>query len=142
MLSLGRQLVNLLPVAQRGNAFTNSVVDRPGVVGCEFESHVHQKNPFIRKAIFLMSKILKILLDPQQMEPRVGDTLTRISGPFQGGNWCARYMVAPTIDWYRRLPSSSSKCLSGWLSERSGSSVRAVVQSFICLLYTSPSPRD
>ena len=45
-LSLGRRLVNLLPVAQRTNAFTNGVVDRPGVVGRESESHVHHENAF------------------------------------------------------------------------------------------------
>ena len=45
-LSLGRRLVNLLPVAQRTNAFTNGVVDRPWVVGREFESHVHHENAF------------------------------------------------------------------------------------------------
>ena len=45
-LSLGRRLVNLLPVAQRTNAFTNGVVDRPWVVGREFESHVHHENTF------------------------------------------------------------------------------------------------
>ena len=45
-LRLGRRLVNLLPVAQRTNAFTNGVVDRPGVVGREFESHVHHENAF------------------------------------------------------------------------------------------------
>ena len=45
-LSLGRQLVNLLPVAQRTHAFTNGVDDRPWVVGREFESHVHHGNAF------------------------------------------------------------------------------------------------
>ena len=45
-LSLGRRLVDLLPVAQRTNAFTNGVVDRPWVVGREFESHVHHENAF------------------------------------------------------------------------------------------------
>ena len=45
-LSLGRRLVNLLPLAQRTNAFTNGVVDRPWVVGREFESHVHHENAF------------------------------------------------------------------------------------------------
>ena len=45
-LSLGRRLVNLLPVAQRTNAFTNGVVGRPWVVGREFESHVHHENAF------------------------------------------------------------------------------------------------
>ena len=34
-LSLGGRLVNLSPVAQRTNAFTNGVVDRPWVVGRE-----------------------------------------------------------------------------------------------------------
>ena len=41
-LSLGRRLVHLLPVAQRTNAFTDGVVDRPWVVGREFGSHVHE----------------------------------------------------------------------------------------------------
>ena len=45
-LSLGRRLVNLLPVAQRTNAFTNGVVDRPSVVSREFESHVHHESAF------------------------------------------------------------------------------------------------
>ena len=45
-LILGRRLVNLLPVAQRTNALTNGVVDRPWVVGREFESHVHHENAF------------------------------------------------------------------------------------------------
>ena len=45
-LSLGRRLVNLLPVAQRTSVFTNGVVDRPWVVGREFESHVHHENAF------------------------------------------------------------------------------------------------
>ena len=47
-LSLGRRLVNLSPVAQRtiNNALTNGVVDRPWVVGREFESHVHHENAF------------------------------------------------------------------------------------------------
>ena len=31
-LSLGRRLVNLLPVAQRTNALTNGIVDRPWIV--------------------------------------------------------------------------------------------------------------
>ena len=48
-LSLGRRLVNLLPVAQRTDAFTNGAVDRPWVVGREFESHVHLENAFIEK---------------------------------------------------------------------------------------------
>ena len=43
-LSLGRRLANLLQVAQRTNALTNGVVDRPWVVGREFESHVHHEN--------------------------------------------------------------------------------------------------
>ena len=45
-LNLGRRLVNLLPVAKRTNALTNGVVDRPWVVGREFESHVHHENAF------------------------------------------------------------------------------------------------
>ena len=36
-------MVNLSPVAQRTNAFTNGVVDRPWIVGREFESHVHHE---------------------------------------------------------------------------------------------------
>ena len=51
-LSLGRRLVNLLPVAQRTNVFTNGVVDRPWVVGREFESHVHHENFFLKKSEF------------------------------------------------------------------------------------------
>ena len=50
-LSLGRRMVDLLQVAQRTNAFTNGVVDRPWVVGREFESHVHHENAFKRKRI-------------------------------------------------------------------------------------------
>ena len=72
-------------MSQRTNALTNEIVDTPWVVGCDFESHVHHENAFLRKANFLMSKIRKIVLDPQQMAPRVGDTLTRRSGPFLGG---------------------------------------------------------
>ena len=46
-LKLGRRLVNLLPLAQWLNALTNGVVDRPWVVGREFESHVHhEENAF------------------------------------------------------------------------------------------------
>ena len=45
-LSLGRRLVNHLPVAQRTNAFTNGVDSRTWVVGREFESHVHHENAF------------------------------------------------------------------------------------------------
>ena len=43
-LSSVRRLVNVLPVAQRINAFTNGVVGRPWVVGSE--SHVHRENAF------------------------------------------------------------------------------------------------
>ena len=32
-----------------------------------------------------MSRFWKIPLDPQKLEPRVGDTLTRISGQFKRG---------------------------------------------------------
>ena len=56
-LSLGRRLVNLLPVAQRTNAFTNGVVSRPWVVGRELESHVHHENVFLRKVNFLTTRI-------------------------------------------------------------------------------------
>ena len=45
-LSWGRRSVDLLPVAQRTIALTNGVVDRPWVVGREFESHVHHDNAF------------------------------------------------------------------------------------------------
>ena len=48
-LSLGRRLVNLLPVAQRTNAFTKGV-DRPWVVGREFEYHVHHEKRFLMKS--------------------------------------------------------------------------------------------
>ena len=47
-LSLGRPLVNLLPVAQRTSVFTkfDGVVDIPWIVGRDFESHVHHENAF------------------------------------------------------------------------------------------------
>ena len=45
-LSSVRRLVNPLPVAQWTNALTNGVVDKPWVVGREFESHVHHENAF------------------------------------------------------------------------------------------------
>ena len=56
-LSLSGRLVNLSPVAQRTSVLTNGVVDRPWVVGREFESHVHHENAFQRKVYFLMSRI-------------------------------------------------------------------------------------
>ena len=43
-LSLGRRLGNLLQVAQRTDTLTNGVVDRPWVIGREFESRVHDEN--------------------------------------------------------------------------------------------------
>ena len=59
---MGKRLVNLLPVAQRTNAFTNGVVDRPWVVGREFdrpwvvgrefESHVHHEYVLLKKSVF------------------------------------------------------------------------------------------
>ena len=45
-LSLGRRLVNLLPVAQRTNPITNGIIDRPWVIGRQFKSHVHRQNAF------------------------------------------------------------------------------------------------
>ena len=48
-LSLGRRLVNLLPVAQRTNALTNGVVDRPWVVGRERGSHGHHEKRFFKE---------------------------------------------------------------------------------------------
>ena len=47
-LSLGRGSVNLLPVAERTNALTNGVFDRPWVVGRELDSHVHHENVFLK----------------------------------------------------------------------------------------------
>ena len=41
-----RQLVNLLPVAQRTNALAYGVVERTWAAGREFESHVHHENAF------------------------------------------------------------------------------------------------
>ena len=38
------------------------------------------------KWISSLSRIWKILADPQKLEPRFGDVLTRISGQFQGGS--------------------------------------------------------
>ena len=49
--------MNLLPVAQQTNALANAVVDRPWVVGREFESHFHHENSFGRKVNLLMSLI-------------------------------------------------------------------------------------
>ena len=45
--TLGRRLVDLLPVAQRTSAFTNGVVGRQWVVGREFESHVPRQIAWI-----------------------------------------------------------------------------------------------
>ena len=44
------------------------------------------KKRFLKKSEFPHVKNLKNTLDPQKLEPRVGDTLTRKSGPFQGGS--------------------------------------------------------
>ena len=66
-LSLGsRQSVNL-SVAQRtiNNALTNGVVDRPWVVGREFESHVHREHALQRKVNFLMN-LINHYLGPQR----------------------------------------------------------------------------
>ena len=46
-----------LQVAQRTNAFTNTVVGRTWVVGRDIESHVHHENAFEGKVNFLMSRI-------------------------------------------------------------------------------------
>ena len=43
------------------------------------------KKRFLKKSEFPHVKNLKNTLDPQKLEPRVGDTLTRIPGQFQGG---------------------------------------------------------
>ena len=48
-LSLGRRLVNLLAVSPRTKAFINGVVDRPWVVGREFDSHVHHEKRFFKE---------------------------------------------------------------------------------------------
>ena len=45
-LSLGRRLVNLLPVAQRLMPSQMASSAGPWVVGREFESHVHHENAF------------------------------------------------------------------------------------------------
>ena len=55
--TLCRRSVNLFPVAQRTYALRNGVVDRPWVVGREFESPVHHENVFKRRVNFLMSRI-------------------------------------------------------------------------------------
>ena len=39
----------------------------------------------LKESEFPHVKNVKILLDPQKLEPRVGDKLTRISCKFQGG---------------------------------------------------------
>ena len=66
-LSSRRRSVNLLPVAQRSNALTNGVIDRPWVVGREFESHVHHENSFQRKINFLMSRTEKYFWIPRDL---------------------------------------------------------------------------
>ena len=45
-----------------------------------------------------MSRIWKILLDPHKLEPPVGDTLTRISGQFQGGGVIRLSLVMRLVD--------------------------------------------
>ena len=50
--SLGRRLVNLLPVAQRTNTLTNGVVDIPWVVGREFESHTSTMKTLFKEKRF------------------------------------------------------------------------------------------
>ena len=56
--SLVRRSVNLFSVAERTNAFTNGV-DRPWVVGREFESHVHIETRFLKKSEFAHVNNLK-----------------------------------------------------------------------------------
>ena len=79
--------VNFLPVqvAQWINALTSGIVGRMWAAGRQFESHVHHENAFQSKVnlLLIVSRIWQILLSlgPQKVEPRVGDTSTRISGP-------------------------------------------------------------
>ena len=85
-LRLGRRLVALLPVAQR----TKTLISRPTI-----------KSLLREKRISSRQESGKILVDPQKLEPRVGGTSTRISGPFQGrgvlkglgwvGDWLTSY---------------------------------------------------
>ena len=69
-LSLGRRVVNLLPVAQRTIALTYSVVDRPWVVGHEFESHVRHENTSVKKSEFPHVKNVK----NTSRSPKIGTT--------------------------------------------------------------------
>ena len=64
---MGRRLVNLLPVAQRTNAFINGVVDRPWVVGHEYESHVQHEKRLLKKSEY---PHVKILIDDSPWMPR------------------------------------------------------------------------
>ena len=65
---LGRESVNLLPVAQRTNALTYGVVGRTLAAGREFESHVHHGNFFLKKSDFSHAKnLLNTLLRPPEI---------------------------------------------------------------------------
>ena len=86
-LSLGRRLVNRLQIAQRINALTKwRRREDTGSLLVSSNLTSAMKTLSKRNTNFPMSEIWKILLDPQKLEPRVGDTLTRISGQFQGGS--------------------------------------------------------
>ena len=85
-LSLGRRLVNRLQIAQRINALTKwRRREDTGSLLVSSNLTSAMKTISKRNTNFPMSEIWKIFLDPQKLEPRVGDTLTRISGQFQGG---------------------------------------------------------
>ena len=66
---MGRQLVNLLPVAQRTNTLTDGVVDRLWVVGRELKSHTStMKTLFKEKRISLCQESDKSLsLGPNRL---------------------------------------------------------------------------
>ena len=92
-LRLGRRLVNLSPLAQHTMNLTNGDAGTTKNVGRGFESDVHHEIALQRKVSFLMSRIWKILLDPQKCEPRVVARRPVKSGLFQGGR------VLWGLDW-------------------------------------------
>ena len=73
----------------RTKTLTNGIIGRTGVVGREFESHVHHEKRCMKKKVsFLMARIWKkIIPDSQKLEPRVCGTRRHVyyPVPFHGG---------------------------------------------------------
>ena len=87
-LRLGRQLVNLLPLAQQTKTFTNGVDGRSWVVGREFESHVHHEDRVLKKSEFPHDKCQeseKHFWIPRNCNRVWWRVDPQNSGPFQGG---------------------------------------------------------